>query len=515
MAELKPSNITSLVSKKARRAKARLMQNLGKGPDRTEDEIFEVYQSNFFRQQSSALRLHKELKNYTNCLITVQEARQSLNQCLLELHEKDWTKHQVFADNIIEIDYVGDNLIEKFRESIMVPVEQYLSQFAEVRDKIAKRGRKLVDYDGSRHNFEALRATYSVPGTRKPSDDAKLAKARDQMEESKRVYETLNSELHEELPSLYDNRLPLIISVLQRLYSAEMLYHSQSLNVYKNLNEAVEHLARRAQCGVYNMSGRQNLTADLAISTSGPSIHETSRPAPIGSDTDHKRQSIHNPSDTKINNDQDRTNINGSRHSSVEHNRNPASNYSSSTINPAPDPDTRDAGDQLTSGGPADSNVTSSIRSNQKVSNALTTTVSEIQRIDQPRGELKSIDATNKNENDESVIKQAATTTTLTSKDDSKQTNQSSTDQAVEAAGIILIPENATTTDLPAGVLYRVKASYKYMAEDDDELSFEAGETIQVINYDDPAEQEEGWLMGIRELNGQRGLFPANFTRVI
>lgn len=25
--------------------------------------------------------------------------------------------------------------------------------------------------------------------------------------------------------------------------------------------------------------------------------------------------------------------------------------------------------------------------------------------------------------------------------------------------------------------------------------------------------QEEGWLMGIKEANGQKGMFPANFTR--
>lgn len=47
----------------------------------------------------------------------------------------------------------------------------------------------------------------------------------------------------------------------------------------------------------------------------------------------------------------------------------------------------------------------------------------------------------------------------------------------------------ATTTDLPPGVLYRVKATYKYVKEDVDELSFDVGETIQVIEYDDPEDQ--------------------------
>jgi len=60
-----------------------------------------------------------------------------------------------------------------------------------------------------------------------------------------------------------------------------------------------------------------------------------------------------------------------------------------------------------------------------------------------------------------------------------------------------------------------VKATYKYQAEDMDELSFEVGEIIDVIEYDDPEEQEEGWLCGAKESTGQKGLFPANFTKPI
>ena len=80
-----------------------------------------------------------------------------------------------------------------------------------------------------------------------------------------------------------------------------------------------------------------------------------------------------------------------------------------------------------------------------------------------------------------------------------------------------------------------MKASYKYQAEDVDELAFEVGEVINVVEYEDPEDQvlanalpekffllhnltylqEEGWLMGLKETTGQRGMFPANFTRPI
>ena len=34
-----------------------------------------------------------------------------------------------------------------------------------------------------------------------------------------------------------------------------------------------------------------------------------------------------------------------------------------------------------------------------------------------------------------------------------------------------------------------MKAAYKYQAEDVDELNFEVGEIIQVVEYEDPEEQ--------------------------
>ena len=53
----------------------------------------------------------------------------------------------------------------------------------------------------------------------------------------------------------------------------------------------------------------------------------------------------------------------------------------------------------------------------------------------------------------------------------------------------ILFISGATTANLPPGVLYQVKASYKYQAEDVDELAFEVGETINVVEYEDTEDQ--------------------------
>ena len=44
-------------------------------------------------------------------------------------------------------------------------------------------------------------------------------------------------------------------------------------------------------------------------------------------------------------------------------------------------------------------------------------------------------------------------------------------------------------------MLYKVKATYKYQAEDMDELQFEVGEIIDVVEYEDPEEQVKQFCM--------------------
>ncbi|TMW40078.1 hypothetical protein DOY81_014842, partial [Sarcophaga bullata] len=60
-----------------------ILQNLGK-VDRTSDEIFDEYLTNFNRQQQNANRLQKEFNNYIRCIRAAQTASkssESLNGC--------------------------------------------------------------------------------------------------------------------------------------------------------------------------------------------------------------------------------------------------------------------------------------------------------------------------------------------------------------------------------------------------------------------------------------------------
>lgn len=92
--------------------------------------------------------------------------------------------------------------------------------------KIEKRNRKLIDYDGQRHSFQNLQASSA-----KRKDDVKVTKGREQLEEAKRTYEILNTELHDELPALNDSRILFLVTNLQTLFASEQIFHNETQKV--------------------------------------------------------------------------------------------------------------------------------------------------------------------------------------------------------------------------------------------------------------------------------------------
>lgn len=100
-----------------------------------------------------------------------------------------------------------------------------------LQKKIDKRGRKLVDYDGQRHNFQSLQCNP------KKRDELKVTRGKDLLDEAKRTYEQLNSELHDELPALYDSRVLFLVTNLQTLFAAEQVFHIESAKVKKKVNK--------------------------------------------------------------------------------------------------------------------------------------------------------------------------------------------------------------------------------------------------------------------------------------
>uniref|UniRef100_A0A0K8W0Y8 Amphiphysin n=1 Tax=Bactrocera latifrons TaxID=174628 RepID=A0A0K8W0Y8_BACLA len=351
----------------------RILQNLGK-VDRTADDIFDDHLNNFNRQQTNANRLQKEFNNYIRCIRAAQTASKSLMDAISEIYEPHWVGFDALQAQTGAAESLWQDFAHKLADQVLIPLNTYTGQFPEMKKKVDKRNRKLIDYDGQRHSFQSLQANAN-----KRKDDVKLTKGREQLEEARRTYEILNTELHDELPALYDSRILFLVTNLQTLFATEQVFHNETAKIYSELEAIVDKLATDSQ---------------------------------RGSNTLRKQ----------------------------------TSKFMESTAFSAPSP-------------------------------------------------TKT-----------SPFKQMNNTNT---------TNNSNYQNQITTNGSSNVNSHATTSDLPAGVLYRVKATYGYVKEDVDELSFEVGDIIRVIEYDDPEDQEEGWLMGQKEGTNEKGLFPANFTRPI
>ena len=74
-------------------------------------------------------------------------------------------------------------------------------------------------------------------------------RAKEAMECAKRTYEILNSELHDELPALFDSRVLFLVTNQQTLFAAEEVFHSETAKVYSELEAIIDKLAKDVQKG--------------------------------------------------------------------------------------------------------------------------------------------------------------------------------------------------------------------------------------------------------------------------
>ncbi|XP_023158613.1 myc box-dependent-interacting protein 1 isoform X3 [Ceratitis capitata] len=575
----------------------RILQNLGK-VDRTADDIFDDHLNNFNRQQTNANRLQKEFNNYIRCIRAAQAASKTLMDAISEVYEPHWVGFDALQAQTGAAESLWQDFAHKLADQVLIPLNTYTGQFPEMKKKVDKRNRKLIDYDGQRHSFQSLQANAN-----KRKDDVKLTKGREQLEEARRTYEILNTELHDELPALYDSRILFLVTNLQTLFATEQVFHNETAKIYSELEAIVDKLATDSQRGsntlrkqtskfmestafsapsptktspfkqmnntnTTNNSNYQNQittngssNVNSPSSTSTSSSHQTSRldsVSPTPESTADNLKAADNAAIHLNNSIGTASSPENSPHAGAEVTPPPyqsaATLLSSVSNNVTPDnsnsravaaaaaedpceaatPESPNANttpvaaaEQNQNAATAEASNTAEevVVNNKTASNGTSAAANADEVSSNPRKSLKltpeqlngnaninenatATQSTNGNANAASSAA-AAAAPTATATATSTDVNNGNTDDANKKTG------EATTSDLPAGVLYRVKATYGYVKEDVDELSFEVGDIIRVIEYDDPEDQEEGWLMGQKEGTTEKGLFPANFTRPI
>ncbi|XP_045058982.1 myc box-dependent-interacting protein 1 isoform X14 [Desmodus rotundus] len=459
--------IASNVQKKLTRAQEKVLQKLGKA-DETKDEQFEQCVQNFNKQLNEGTRLQKDLRTYLASVKAMHEASRKLNECLQEVYEPDWPGRDE-ANKITENnDLLWMDYHQKLVDQALLTMDTYLGQFPDIKSRIAKRGRKLVDYDSARHHYESLQ-------TAKKKDEVKIAKAEEELIKAQKVFEEMNVDLQEELPSLWNSRVGFYVNTFQSIAGLEENFHKEMSKLNQNLHDVLVSLEKQHGSNTFTVKAQPSDNAP-AKGNKSPSPPPDSSPA-------------------------------AAPEIRVNHDPEPASEATSGAALPkSPSQPTESPAGSLPSREPSVAEGTFAVAwPNQPAEPgpAQPAEASEIAGGTQP--------AAGAQEPGESAASEAASNSlpAVVVENFSAAVN-----------GTVEGGNGTVHLDLPPGFMFKVQAQHDYTATDTDELQLKAGDVVLVIPFQNPEEQDEGWLMGVKEsdwnqhkdLDKCRGVFPENFT---
>ncbi|XP_051753628.1 myc box-dependent-interacting protein 1b isoform X3 [Ctenopharyngodon idella] len=395
--------LASNVQKRITRAQEKVMQKLGKA-DETKDTAFEEGVANFNKQLADGTKLQKDLKAYLVAVKTMHESSKRLHDCLAEMYDPEWFGKEEVDSIAEDTDLLWQDFHQKLVDNTLISMDTYLAQFPDIKARIAKRDRKLVDFDSARHHFASIQKG-------KKKDEAKIAKAEEELGRAQKVFEEINYELQEELPTLWDSRVGVYVNTFQSVSGLEEKFHRDMGKLNQNLSDIMTKLEeqRLAKKGVTTASTvKSEEAANHSLSESGsdaPKSPQKSREGP--------------------------------------------------PVAPPPRP----ASSQ-------------EVKQDNIINLFEDAVVPDINVSTQPENEAPAV------------------------------TNGSS------------------DAELPPSVLYKVKVMHDYGATDSDELDLKAGDIVLVLPFANPDEQDEGWLMGVKESHWiqnknllVKGVFPENFTQ--
>ncbi|XP_059676813.1 myc box-dependent-interacting protein 1 isoform X3 [Gavia stellata] len=422
MAELGSKGVTagkiaSNVQKKLTRAQEKVLQKLGKA-DETKDEQFEQCVQNFNKQLSEGTRLQKDLRTYLASVKAMHEASKKLTECLQEVYEPDWPGRDDTNKIAENNDLLWTDFHQKLVDQALLTMDTYLGQFPDIKSRIAKRGRKLVDYDSARHHFEALQ-------TAKKKDETKIAKAEEELVKAQKVFEEMNVDLQEELPSLWNSRVGFYVNTFQSIAGLEENFHKEMSKLNQNLHDVLLGLDKQYSGNAFPVKAQPRkktklfarLRKKMSSDSTPAKANKSPSPPPDGS---------------------------------------PITSPETKTVNHELEPSTLEAPGASIPKSPSQTSL--------------------------PAVVVETFPAT--------------------------------------VNGTVEGGASSERADMPPGFLFKVQAMHDYTATDSDELQLKAGDVVLVIPFENPEEQDEGWLMGVKEsdwiqhkeLDQCRGVFPENFT---
>ncbi|XP_057644248.1 myc box-dependent-interacting protein 1 isoform X1 [Chionomys nivalis] len=586
--------IASNVQKKLTRAQEKVLQKLGKA-DETKDEQFEQCVQNFNKQLTEGTRLQKDLRTYLASVKAMHEASKKLSECLQEVYEPEWPGRDE-ANKIAENnDLLWMDYHQKLVDQALLTMDTYLGQFPDIKSRIAKRGRKLVDYDSARHHYESLQ-------TAKKKDEAKIAKPvsllekaapqwcqgklqahlvaqtnllRNQAEEelikAQKVFEEMNVDLQEELPSLWNSRVGFYVNTFQSIAGLEENFHKEMSKLNQNLNDVLVSLEKQHGSNTFTVKAqprkktklfsrlRRKKNSDSAPDKGNkspspppdgspaatPEIRVNHEPEPAGGASPgatipkspsqlRKGPPVPPPPKHTPSKEMKQEQILNLFDDAFV----PEISVTTPSQFEAPGPFAEQASlldldfDPLP---PVASPVKAPTPSGQPIPWDLWEPT-ESQAGVLPSGEPSSAEGTFAvawpSQTAEPGPVQPAEASEVVG--GAQEPGETAASEAASSSLPAVVVETFSATvngavegssgtgrlDLPPGFMFKVQAQHDYTATDTDELQLKAGDVVLVIPFQNPEEQDEGWLMGVKEsdwnqhkeLEKCRGVFPENFT---
>ncbi|XP_075896063.1 myc box-dependent-interacting protein 1 isoform X4 [Nelusetta ayraudi] len=583
---LTAGKVASNVQKKLTRAQEKVLQKLGKA-DETKDVAFEEGVINFNKQYTEGSKLQRDLRAYLEAVKAMHESSKNVQACLADMYEPDWYGKDDVDSIVEDCDVLWTDYHQKLVDHALISMDTYLGQFPDIKARIAKRDRKLVDYDSARHNYATTHKTKKKDGgikITKPSTLLERAtpgwaqgilsahnvaqsslsrnQAEEELERAQKVFDEINVDLQEELPSLWNSRVGFYVSTFQSLSGFEEKFHKEISKLDQDLYDTLEKLEGSDTSRKTGKSGASSSGTNRSGKEASNHTLRPGGPPPIPKSPSKLKPAVPPPPKVTPSKEMKAENIVGlfdaaaaapdisvtsptepedsgeQEEENTQEYYDPVAAAANAWGDDGSQPVRYDPIAAATEGWGDDGSQPVSYDSvadeeggADESQQAGHDPVAEAQQDEESQPVKEEAAAEDQDPqaeapaeaSEEEAPPAAATMDNEEGQGESAEpaaTGEEETAEEVAPAEPQPAEPAAEAADMPPGFLFKVQVMHDYAANDTDELEMKAGDVVLVILFDNPEEQDDGWLMGMKQddwqqnkENSAKGVFPENFTQ--
>lgn len=235
-------NLTGL-KKTYERTKYSVMAKVGKGQV-TKDAVFKQEKEKFDERHKMMTQLERSVDKYLKALHDLCDAHNVLTEQIYQIYEGHCPLYQACVVNqrvTSGLDNARLVVEENFREKVLTPLSEYVSQYTQIAKRLSERQRRLVDMD--RYNTELASAEKKHAAD---PNNPKLHQARMKAEQMQAAYHDLNEELVTDMTKLVDDRYVFFDPLFAIIIDSQLSYFRQGAQLIGELEPLLRAVDRTA-----------------------------------------------------------------------------------------------------------------------------------------------------------------------------------------------------------------------------------------------------------------------------